>query len=127
MDIFSAQKIKVGGLEIYQEQVFVPRSSWWWDSLPFILGPVLLWTLSQSSECGIPTWYKSNKLFDDWIILSQIKISAIEISHSWNQKTVYCQPISTIKPSLSMKLFSINNFTIKLPSKLLSDLSTGVY
>ena len=33
----------------------------------------------------------------------------------------------TLKPSLSMKILSINNFTIKLLSKLLSDLSIGVH
>ena len=32
-----------------------------------------------------------------------------------------------LKPSLSMKILSVNNFTIKLLSKLLSDLSTGVH
>ena len=32
-----------------------------------------------------------------------------------------------LKPSLSMKILSINNFTTKLLSKLLSDLSIGVH
>ena len=32
-----------------------------------------------------------------------------------------------LKPSLSMKILSINNFPIKLLSKLLSDLSIGVH
>ena len=34
---------------------------------------------------------------------------------------------SKLKPSLSMKIFSINNFTTKLLIKLLSDLYTGVH
>ena len=33
----------------------------------------------------------------------------------------------TFKPSLSMKILSIKNLTIKLLSKLLSDLSIGVH
>ena len=32
-----------------------------------------------------------------------------------------------LKPSLSMKILSINNFTTRLLSKLLSDLYTGVH
>ena len=35
--------------------------------------------------------------------------------------------LARIKPSLSMKLLSINNFTIKLLCKLLSDLYIGVH
>ena len=35
--------------------------------------------------------------------------------------------LSTLKPSLSMKILSIINFTSKLLSKLLSDLSIGVF
>ena len=38
-----------------------------------------------------------------------------------------CQPIVSLKPSLSMKILSINDFTTKLLSKLLSDLYTGVH
>ena len=33
----------------------------------------------------------------------------------------------TLKPSLSMKTLSTNNFTLKLLNKLLSDLSIGVH
>ena len=35
--------------------------------------------------------------------------------------------VAILKPSLSMKILSINNFTNKLPSKLLSDLYCTVY
>ena len=36
-------------------------------------------------------------------------------------------PTHALKPSLFMKILSINKFTTKLFSKLLSDLSIGVY
>ena len=35
--------------------------------------------------------------------------------------------LNCLKPSLSMKILSINNFTTKLHSKLLSDLYIGVH
>ena len=38
-----------------------------------------------------------------------------------------CPVPDRVKPSLSMKILSINNFTIKLLSKLLSDLYIGVH
>ena len=44
-------------------------------------------------------------------------------------KRVKCEEIELhgFKPSLSMKILYINNFTTKLLSKLLSDLSIGVH
>ena len=41
--------------------------------------------------------------------------------------TVLSSNLTGLKPSLSMKILSINDFTTKLLSKLLSDLYTGVH
>ena len=40
---------------------------------------------------------------------------------------LFVDSFSWVKPSLSMKILSINNFTTKLLSKLLSDLYIGVH
>ena len=55
--------------------------------------------------------------------------NTVTLIHSF-QKFLYIKVLESklgLKPSLFMNILSINNFTIKLLSKLLNDLSIGVH
>ena len=70
-----------------------------------------------------------SKLLSDFYIRGIIQnfhcISTVFLLYFCCTNTVYIYNVNIFKPSLSMNIFYIDNFTTKLLSKLLSDLYIG--
>ena len=64
---------------------------------------------------------------DRYTVISNTYIESFEFCSKKDESKHAFETHRLLKPSLSMKILSINNFTTKLLSKLLSDLYIGVH
>ena len=83
-------------------------------------GPLMGYFKSNDS-CGVLSYHLQNQL----VIFFQINGGLQKIINHSDNSCFNIVLVLSLLPSLSMKILSINNFTIKLLSKLLSDLSIG--
>ena len=96
---------------------------------PFNLSKLLF---EDFKETIMHTDYPKLRSIEEWIRPNIGLISELFQSISPQCSKLGCISLRShfkpkLKPSLSMKILSINNFTIKLLSKLLSDLFIAVY